>query len=308
MKIIKRTFQGIFFFSILMGFIILTGTLKRNDTYFGQYFFDALLLIVTVISVFEMILTAKEAGYSQNSGITLSEYKNQKEKINGYTPLIIPLITAAILSYPAIKFFGYKGILLLIAFELFMLFLFYIFNNKIKINDFLISIFIFIYTILPMAVAMQLVNAYGMIPLLTAIGSAMMADVFAFYFGSLIKGPKIFPKISPKKTYAGSIMGLVGGVIGAIVVYALFELTNLPLNKVIVYSDHYNPWLFYSLTGLTIGLLGEIGDLAASRIKRCTGVKDFGKIMGSHGGIIDRLDSIFFAVIYMAIFMSFAFE
>ncbi len=307
MKILKRTFQGLFFFSILMGFIILSGTIKRNDIYFGQFFFDALLLAVTIISVIEMIITAQEAGYPQNSAIPLSEYKKDKEKINGYNPLIAPLITAVVLSYPAIKFFGYKGLLLLMALEIILLFLFYVFNNKVKINDFLISIFIFIYPILPMTVAMQLVNAYGMIPLLTAIGSAMMADVFAFYFGSLIKGPKIFPKISPKKTYSGSIMGLVGGVIGALVVYALFELTNLPLNRVIEFKNYFNPWIFYPLTGLVIGFLGEIGDLAASRIKRCTGVKDFGKIMGSHGGIIDRLDSIFFAVIYMAIFMSFAF-
>jgi len=63
--------------------------------------------------------------------------------------------------------------------------------------------------------------------------------------------------------------------------------------------------LFYPLIGVVIGFLGELGDLAASRIKRCTGIKDFGKIMGSHGGITDRLDSIFFAVVFMAIFMSF---
>lgn len=284
MKILKRTVQGFFFFGLLMGFIILTGTIKRENIYYGQYFFDALLLIVTVISLFEMISAVKEAGYK---------------------PIQIPLFIALILSYPAVKFLGYQGIMLLIAIAIFLLFLFYIFDSSTKFNDFLISIFVFIYPLLPLIVGMQLINQFGMIPILTAIGAAMMADVFAFYFGSLIKGPKIFPKISPNKTYSGSFIGLIGGALGALVVYALFELTNIPLNRIVVFKDIFNPWLFYPVIGIAIGFLGEIGDLAASRIKRCTGIKDFGKIMGSHGGITDRLDSIFFAVIFMAIFMSF---
>lgn len=284
MKILKRTLQGFFFFGLLMGFIILTGTIKRENIYYGQYFFDALLLIVTVISLFEMISAVKEAGYK---------------------PIQIPLFIALILAYPAVKFLGYQGIMLLIAIAIFLLFLFYIFDSSTKFNDFLISIFVFIYPLLPLIVGMQLINQFGMIPILTAIGAAMMADVFAFYFGSLIKGPKIFPKISPNKTYSGSFIGLIGGALGALVVYALFELTNIPLNRIVVFKNIFNPWLFYPVIGIAIGFLGEIGDLAASRIKRCTGIKDFGKIMGSHGGITDRLDSIFFAVIFMAIFMSF---
>ncbi|MFA7663442.1 MAG: phosphatidate cytidylyltransferase [Clostridia bacterium] len=284
MKILKRTLQGFFFFGLLMGFIILTGTIKRENIYYGQYFFDALLLIVTVISLFEMISAVKEAGYK---------------------PIQIPLFIALILAYPAVKFLGYQGIMLLIAIAIFLLFLFYIFDSSTKFNDFLISIFVFIYPLLPLIVGMQLINQFGMIPILTAIGAAMMADVFAFYFGSLIKGPKIFPKISPNKTYSVSFIGLIGGALGALVVYALFELTNIPLNRIVVFKDIFNPWLFYPVIGIAIGFLGEIGDLAASRIKRCTGIKDFGKIMGSHGGITDRLDSIFFAVIFMAIFMSF---
>ncbi len=144
-----------------------------------------------------------------------------------------------------------------------------------------------------------------MIPLLLAVGSAMMADAFAYYFGSLIKGPKIFPKISPNKTYSGFFMGLLGGAVGAIIVYAMFELAPIPLNRVVIFSDLYEPWLFFPLIGVALGLIGEIGDLIASRIKRCMNIKDFGKVLGSHGGIIDRLDSLIVAVVFMACFMSF---
>jgi len=166
-------------------------------------------------------------------------------------------------------------------------------------------LFLFFYPILPLTIAFQIINQFGMIPLLLALGAAMMADAFAYYFGSLIKGPKIFPKISPNKTYSGFIMGLVGGAVGAIIVYAMFELAPIPLNRIVVFSEKYNPWIFYPIIGIVLGLIGEIGDLIASRIKRCMEIKDFGKILGSHGGIIDRLDSLLFTVVFMAVFMSF---
>jgi hypothetical protein len=102
MKIVKRTLQGLFFFGLLIGFIILTGTIKRDNTYYGQYFFDALLILVTAISLFEMISAVKEAGYR---------------------PMQAPLFVALVLAYPAVKFLGYQGILILIAFEVFLIFL-----------------------------------------------------------------------------------------------------------------------------------------------------------------------------------------
>ena len=243
MKIVKRTLQGLFFFGLLIGFIILTGTIKRDNTYYGQYFFDALLILVTAISLFEMISAVKEAGYR---------------------PMQAPLFVVLVLAYPAVKFLGYQGILILIAFEVFLLFLFYIFDPSRKFNDFLISIFIFIYPLLPMIVGMQLISQFGMIPILTAIGAAMMADVVAFYFGSLIKGPKIFPKISPNKTYSEISYWVDWGGLGALVVYALFEQQYSLIGLFLV---------IFSIPGcLSINwccnwILGELGIWQRSRIK-----------------------------------------
>lgn len=290
MKILKRTVQGFLFLAIFLGFIVLTGVIKVDNIYYGQFFFDAIIFLAMAVALFEMISATKTKGYS---------------------PQVIPLVIILIISYPTIKLFhhfmgsGYHGLLVFLAFSFSLLFLFYIFDQKCSFNDFLISLFLVFYPIVPMLIAVQVINMYGMLPLLLAIGAAMMADVFAFYFGSLIKGPKIFPKISPKKTYSGFIMGMIGGAIGAILVYALFELTPIPLNRIVIFGEKYNPWLFYSLIGVVIGVIGEIGDLAASRVKRSLEIKDFGKILGSHGGIIDRLDSMFFAVLFVAIFMSF---
>jgi phosphatidate cytidylyltransferase len=134
----------------------------------------------------------------------------------------------------------------------------------------------------------------------------MLADTIAYYAGSAIKGPKIFPKISPNKTYSGSIIGLLGGVAGALIVYAMFEVANLPVNNVVLFSNVLeHPILFYAFMGLSIGIVSEIGDLFASRVKRELEIKDFSHALGSHGGIMDRLDSIIFAVLFVAIVMEF---
>jgi phosphatidate cytidylyltransferase len=149
-------------------------------------------------------------------------------------------------------------------------------------------------------------NAYGMLPFLMACASAMLADTIAYYAGSAIKGPKIFPKISPNKTYSGSIIGLVGGVAGALIIYAMFEYANIPVNAPVKFSDVLpNPILFYSLMGLAIGVVSEIGDLFASRVKRELEIKDFSNLLGSHGGLMDRLDSIIFAVLFVAVVIEF---
>ncbi|MFC3713872.1 phosphatidate cytidylyltransferase [Sphingoaurantiacus capsulatus] len=101
-------------------------------------------------------------------------------------------------------------------------------------------------------------------------------DIFAYFAGRTIGGPKIAPKISPKKTWAG----LVGGVIGAMVVgwfvarWALFPAA-----------------LFASLSG-GLAVVSQAGDFFESWLKRRVGVKDSGTLLPGHGGIMDRVDGL----------------
>ena len=110
----------------------------------------------------------------------------------------------------------------------------------------------------------------------------------------LVGGKKLCPNISPKKTISGAIGGIIGGILGAFLIFVLFDWTNA------ISERHYltdDLWLSLALY-LVIGYLGafvcEVGDLAASWIKRKAGIKDFGKIFPGHGGLMDRLDSILF--------------
>lgn len=281
MKILKKSLTGLLMLAVLMGFVFLTSLWDGK----GQYFFDALVFIVLCLSTFEMVKCTRSKGYNVE---------------------IIPLIIVVLGVYPTIKFLGYFGFFMVLAAGMILSFCFFVFDQKVKLKDMLMTLFIMLYPITPIMCVLQTMNAYGMLPFLMACASAMLADTIAYYAGSAIKGPKIFPKISPNKTYSGSIIGLVGGVCGALIVYAMFEVANLPVNDLVRFSDVLpNPILFYSLMGLAIGVVSEIGDLFASRVKRELEIKDFSNLLGSHGGLMDRLDSIIFAVLFVAVVIEF---
>ena len=104
-------------------------------------------------------------------------------------------------------------------------------------------------------------------------------DTFAFVVGKSIGKHKLFERISPKKTIEGFVGGLIFAIIFSVLIakYFIFEPIFL--------------WIGISLM---VSIFGTIGDLVESKFKRLAGVKDSGKIMPGHGGILDRLDSIIF--------------
>ena len=122
-------------------------------------------------------------------------------------------------------------------------------------------------------------------------------DTFAYFVGGLFGKHKLCPDISPKKTVEGAIGGVFGGLVGSAIVYLIFDYSQL-----FGYGEQFGlsfmglKWYYVMLTYLLIGLLGsaatQIGDLLASMVKRYCGIKDYSRLLGEHGGIIDRLDGI----------------
>ena len=100
-------------------------------------------------------------------------------------------------------------------------------------------------------------------------------DIFAYFAGRGIGGPKLAPRISPNKTWAG----LLGGMAGAMVVGALFGLA-------------FEVGIPFLVLGAPLALLAQVGDLYESSVKRRLGVKDSGAILPGHGGILDRVDGL----------------
>jgi phosphatidate cytidylyltransferase len=100
-------------------------------------------------------------------------------------------------------------------------------------------------------------------------------DIFAYFAGRAIGGPKLAPRISPNKTWAGLIGGMAGaGVVGAVAAW-LFDLDPA-----------------FMFAGPLMGLVAQLGDLYESRVKRRLGVKDSGTLLPGHGGVLDRLDGM----------------
>ena len=114
-----------------------------------------------------------------------------------------------------------------------------------------------------------------LLPLLAAWG----ADTCALFSGMLFGKHKLAPRISPKKSWEG----FFGGLMGSVFIWCLITFipgVNMSLPQAAAF-------------GVVCGLFGVLGDLAESRIKRNSGVKDSGTIMPGHGGLLDRCDSLF---------------
>ncbi len=132
------------------------------------------------------------------------------------------------------------------------------------------------------------------LPFIAAFG----CDTGAYFTGISIGRHKLIPSLSPKKTVEGSIGGIVTATVLALIYgyfigkYTTLEGVNIPL--------------LCGLTGFFGSFLAQIGDLAASAMKRQTGIKDFGKLIPGHGGVLDRFDSVILTapvVYYIMLFL-----
>ncbi len=118
--------------------------------------------------------------------------------------------------------------------------------------------------------------------------AAFGSDIFAYFTGYFLGKHKMAPNLSPKKTIEGAVGGLVGSSVLAWVFGLIFMKDMAPVCLVL---------------GLVGGAAGMAGDLTASAFKRKMGIKDYGKLIPGHGGIMDRFDSVIFVapVVYYAI-------
>ena len=123
----------------------------------------------------------------------------------------------------------------------------------------------------------------GKILIWYAIFAAWGTDIFAYVIGKYF-GKHKFSKVSPKKT----IEGCIGGIIGALIM--ILTYTYVANNY---WGMNYS-YLFICGVGIVLSLVGQIGDFAASSIKRFVDIKDYSNLIPGHGGILDRIDSLIF--------------
>ena len=126
-----------------------------------------------------------------------------------------------------------------------------------------------------------------------AIIAAWGTDIFAYLIGKKFGKHKL-NKVSPKK----SMEGAVAGTIGAIVIAILYTVT---MNN--IYNLEYS-YLFVIISTIILSIIGQIGDFAASSIKRYVDVKDYSNLIPGHGGMLDRIDSLMFLAPFAYILFS----
>ncbi len=132
----------------------------------------------------------------------------------------------------------------------------------------------------------------GITPVWLILITAFCTDIGAYFGGYFLGKHKLCPVISPKKTVEGAVSGALASLLLCVIFAAIFlDRRLLPA---------------YALMGLAGGIFSQIGDLTASIFKRKMGIKDYGKLIPGHGGIMDRFDSVLFTaplVFYFMLFM-----
>ncbi len=142
----------------------------------------------------------------------------------------------------------------------------------------------------------------GLYYVIIVLASAWLCDAGAYFVGCKFGKRRLAPVVSPKK----SVEGLYGGLATAVVGNVLLSLLFVTLQNKGVFEGHLSylwhiNYLYVALATPVLSLLGVLGDLSASVIKRRFGIKDFGSIFPGHGGMLDRFDSLLFIapVVYL---------
>ena len=148
---------------------------------------------------------------------------------------------------------------------------------------FLIFSFISVYTL------RNNFNESGLIFFLFVILICISTDIGGYFFGKIFKGPKL-TKISPNKTYSGMIGSFFLSIISALFYINYYSLIYWTDNILII-------------TVILISSVSQIGDLTVSYFKRISKIKNTGKIIPGHGGLLDRIDGMLFAIPFAFIFL-----
>ena len=213
-------------------------------------------------------------------------------------------VLSSIIIAPIALFFIFKGS---VFFDFFLCVIFFVtvfewlkMSKKLKIIKFFGILFLF----LSILNAYFLRNTYGAEIFVFVILISILTDLGGYIFGKIFKGPKL-TKISPNKTYSGAIGSLIVSLIGSLI-YIEYISNSFLLSFQNGYAPHSVEHIFLTLfIILVISLISQIGDLTISYFKRLAKIKDTGSILPGHGGLLDRIDGIIFAIPFSYIIFNF---
>ncbi len=198
-------------------------------------------------------------------------------------------ILSSILLLPTALFFIIKGS---IFFKFFMIIIFLVaafeWNSLSKKKNYKIPGIIFLIASIYFSILFRGNTNFELYIFLFTILICVATDIGGYIFGNIIKGPKIIKSISPNKTYAGSIGGLI---LSIILVYIFLKNSNLIDEDL---PNYFRKEEFIYV--LLISTVSQVGDFVISYFKRKSKIKNTGSIIPGHGGLLDRIDGMIFAL------------
>ena len=279
---LKRLLTGLTLLGVMLFFLLYLRTLCVHS-------FDVIGMFFVVMGGLEMYKALREGGHNV---------------------MLPPLIVFFVLVYPLFWFFHTEGIMIATAIASCVALGIFTFRHSHSLTDLGLSIFNVVYPCVFVAMIMA-VNLYAgnLLAILLLLAVPLASDACAYFVGSKFGRRKLCPTISPKK----SVEGLYGGVLGALIagaaVMLLFDVfhvmdgfANVGLTAL---SDKlWVSGILYAVLSVLVMLAGMVGDLVASWVKRQVGIKDYGKIFPGHGGVMDRMDSVIFAMPIVYLFFT----
>lgn len=273
---LKRLITGIAYIAVLAGFFLL-------KVFVHRLWFDLLVFIFTAIGTFEMLRAFGD-----------KIHVLQRVFVSIFAALLIPAFSLAdewIPQYaPHITFAVFMAGLALLAGTLVFV------HEKVSLESTGYALLSYVYPsvfLLVLSVCNHLTE-FSAIGILFVFAICPIADTFAYLFGRMFgkKLPrKMSPHVSPNKTVIGGVGGLVGGALGGVVLF--FGYYGV-LGTI---SENLLELAFFIGLGILIAVVAAFGDLVESAIKRKLEIKDMGRLLPGHGGVLDRIDSTLYAVL-----------
>lgn len=212
-------------------------------------------------------------------------YRTIKTKVPVYVlPIILGILTLGMyLKMEAL--FSFLAISLIILFTL-----------SLVVESFSITTMSIVYLmILLVTMAYQsimiIMNEYNLTVLLMILVGTYATDTFAYFGGMFFGKHKLIPKVSPKKTVEGAVSGFLFGCI-LMYLFGYFLIDNVIPNNLLI------------LLAIGTPIIAQIGDLSFSLIKRQLNIKDYGNLIPGHGGVLDRIDSLVFTLMYFTVILN----
>ena len=213
-------------------------------------------------------------------------------------------ILTSLILIPLTFFFIYKGSFFFIFFLIITFFISSYEWIKMSKKKKLIKLFGIIFLFLSFYFAYVLRLEHGFKIFLFIILISILTDIGGYIFGKTFKGPKL-TNISPKKTYAGLIGSFVLSIIGGLIFVEFMNnfIIDIDFNFISFEPIEIRFNLFLLLFISIVSLVSQAGDLVISYFKRIAKIKDTGKILPGHGGLLDRIDGIIFVIPFAYIYL-----